>query len=91
MVNRQFHFKKHSYDKEPLQPLKKPSKALKKAGKKLKSAAKTSSFRKKKGGIDETQAEEVALVDGDATLSPLAKQSNYKSFQSFLASFDEED
>jgi len=88
LVNRQFHFKnRHSYDKKPLQPLKKPAKALKKAGKTLKNAAKR--IRKKKGGLDDNLEEDVVLAEEDA--KKLAEQNNYKSFQTFLEDFEDED
>jgi len=84
LVNRQFHFskKRHSYDKEPLQPAKllRLSKAkLKKAAKKLKRKNSVAQI------YQEEQESEAAKL--------LAEQKKHKSFQSFLdiQDCDEED
>lgn len=89
LVNRQFHFKKkHSYDKKPLQPLKKPVKALRRSVSFAKKAAKRIKSKRGKG----LQTDDTVLREEEEEKAKLlAEQNKHKSFQSFLEDFDEED
>lgn len=90
MANRQFHFskKKHSYDKEPLRPLKPLNKAKKSSMKALKKAKRSiiNKVRKKRG---------ITIVEDDEKQVPVqfekVTQNNMhrvKSFSSFLEDVD---
>ena len=57
MVNRQFHFKRHSYEKKPLRPLKKVKSNLRKARKSI------TGKLGKKGIIGNNEQEEVLSVE----------------------------
>jgi CRP-like cAMP-binding protein len=95
MVNRQFHFKQHSYEKPPLQPLKRARTSLRHARRSIKSRM---MLKKRGGGGDDddddnsTLMDAVAEIEGDEQKSLLDKeellQRNYKSFQSFLVDVD---
>jgi len=79
-INRQFHFKsRHSYDKEPLQPLKNARTSIKNAAKRI-SRNKTVSY--------DSYSKEDTLSQEEMRLN---EQRNYKSFQTFLEDLEEDE
>src|SRR6056300_245036 len=89
MVNRQFHFKQHSYEKLPLQPLKRARTSLRHARRSIKSRM----MLKNRGGGGDDDDDNSTLLDAVAEIDEEEKtlldkekllQRNYKSFQSFL-------
>lgn len=79
-INRQFHFKsRHSYDKEPLQPLKNARTSIKNAAKII---SRNKTVRPDVNGKEDAKSQEELRLN---------EQRNYKSFQTFLEDFEEDE
>jgi CRP-like cAMP-binding protein len=80
-INRQFHFKhRHSYDTEPLKPLQKARKSIKNAAKRISRNKQLRPGREHDEGPDKNLEE-----------MKLEEQRNFKSFQTFLEDFEDDD